>query len=112
MSFSLDFNNISTWESVDPITACMRLSSDGENGTGYNPGALRVSADIFKMIENKNERAHFFLNCEKLGLRSWKLFFAYKYPCHEDYTNFIQCVLKSDEVMINALREREREKQM
>ncbi len=81
MSCSLDFKSLSTWENVDLMIACKRISSSDESENDRcNPGALRVSIDVFKMIKDKKECAQFFLNCENLGLRGWKLFFAYKYP--------------------------------
>ena len=107
MSFSLDFNNISTWENIDPVTACKRLSSE-KNDEGYNLGALRVSSDLFQKIKDTNRRAQLFLNCETLGLRGWKLFFAYEYPCNRDYDNFVQCVMKSDAAMIQAIIDHEK----
>ncbi len=102
-SSSLDFNNISTWQNIDSTTACLKFSSREDN-TGFNFGALRVIKDIFNSFEDKNVRGNFFSNCEKLGLRGWKLFYAYEKPCQGDYTKFIQCVLKSDEVMLKALK--------
>lgn len=111
MSFPLDFNNISTWENIDRETACMRLGSSEDNENDLNTGALLIVAELFNRIKDKNERAQFFLNCEKLGLRNWKLFFAYADPCHKDYDTFVQCVLKADESMMKALREEERQMQ-
>lgn len=107
MSILLDFNNISTWENIDFVTACLRISCSAENNNSYHSGALKVSATIFKRMNDKNLRAHFFLNCEKLDVRNWKLFYAYKHLCNENYADFVRNVLKSDEAMIRALKEKE-----
>ena len=58
-------------------------------------------------MKNKNHRGAFLFNCEKLGLRDWKLVFTYKDLCNEYYPTFIDRVLRCDEVIINALREQE-----
>lgn len=106
MANPLDFKSISTWKNLDLETACFRLSSmDGIQG--FNPGAITVSATVFNQIKDNGERAKFFFNCENLGLRHWKLHYAFKYFCHEDLNNLIQCVLKSDEAMMENIREEE-----
>lgn len=107
MSLSLDFSRFSTWENVDFVTACLRMSCNEEDKNSYNLGALKVSATLFKKIENKNERAQFFSKCENLGLRSWKLAFAFKNLCHSNYEYLFRSVLKSDEAMLKALKEKE-----
>jgi len=108
-ALSLDFNNITTWENIDCEKACMRLSNEeGNKEISINPGAFRVCLDIFKKMTDKKERAKFFLNCEKLGLRHWKLYAAYKYPCKENYDSFIKSVLNSDEAMIKAVKAMEK----
>lgn len=105
-----DVNNTSRWQNIDLETACLEFSSR-EGDTDFNLGALRVIKNVFNSIEDNN-RASFFSNCEKLGLHGWKLFYAFEKPCQGDNKKFIQCVLKSDEVMINALnKEIERKEQ-
>ncbi|MCB1117731.1 MAG: hypothetical protein KDK50_04020 [Chlamydiia bacterium] len=107
---SSDFNSISTWRNIDLQQACLRLSSGEENEALCNPGALRVVCDLFKRLdEDGQKRAQFCLNCEKLGLRGWKLFHAYRYSCHENYDYFVQCVLGSDEAMIKDLKDAEKQ---
>ncbi|MFS8562910.1 MAG: hypothetical protein LVR00_00660 [Rhabdochlamydiaceae bacterium] len=103
----MDFSSIATWATIGQIAACVRLSSTEEDPRMCDLGASQVVEKVFEIIKNQNERAQFFLKCEELGLRGWKLFFAFTYPSAEDYNNFVQCVLKSDAAMINALREEE-----
>lgn len=106
MASSLDFNSFTTWANIDSKTACTRLSSN-PSGTITNPGALQICTHIFLVMKDKYERAQFLLNCEQLGLRSWRMYYAFKTVCKCDYNLFIQCVLKSDEVMLEALKDEE-----
>lgn len=107
MTTSLDFNNISTWETIDPETASRRLSSKAPSSSTFNPGALGVVLDLFKRIQDEKARGNVLFNCEKLGLRNWKLYYAFKLYCHGDHDEFVRCVLKSDEAMMKAVKKQE-----
>ena len=105
MSSSLNFNSLSTWENIDYDSAIKRLSSDESDS--YNLDAAQISIEIFQMVHDKQMRAQIFFNCEKLGLRNWKLYYAYNDVCQKDYTKFILCILNSDVAMMQAVRENE-----
>lgn len=105
---SLDFTKIETWKSLSLEKTCLRVSAISE-GSSYNLGALRVSTRVFSMMKEEARRSQFFLNCEILKLKHWKLFAAYNH-CEENYETLIDCVLRSDKAMMQALSEQEEQR--
>lgn len=105
---NLDYNSLATWENLSDWDAAHRICSSDDSGN-CNPGAITVFANVLKRINDNTTKAQFCLNCENLGLRDWKFYSAYSRFCCKDYSTFIQCVLTSDKLMINAIRKEEME---
>ncbi len=107
MSVVVDFTQIAAWENGDRVQACMRLSSSPED-VQCHPEALEVIIHIFKMDLDSHKLAQFCVNCEILGLRGWKVYFAYKQYCNKNYLTFVQAVLQLDEEMMHAVRKEQK----
>lgn len=98
---ALDYTKLSTWKHLDPQTACLRI---GKN----NPGGLTICGKIYVGLKDQEElRAKFFLQCEVLDLKGWKVWTAYDEYCGRSLEKLIASVLKADEVMLKSLKEKE-----
>ncbi len=99
---ALDYTQLSTWKHVDPSTACLRI------GAG-NAGGISVCTKIYVGLKEHQELlANFFLQCEVLDLKGWKVWTAYDDYSGRSLEKLVVSVLKADEVMLKTITEREK----
>jgi hypothetical protein len=97
---SLDYTKLSTWENMDYIQTCLRISE-------RNAGAITASATVYNAITNNKVRAALFFQCETLGIKGWKFYTVFKECCGENLTQFMKCVMKSEQVMFATIKKYE-----
>lgn len=108
---SMQIKSISQWENASIQTICEKIvNASLDKSLKYK--VVKVCWEIFSLINEKNKRAEFFLKCENLGFISDRFIWVFENYSHESHEHFIQSILKSDEVMLNAVKTFESQRQM